>query len=214
MVFGFGEKKKDLKQIDREGQRQVKRSARDIDKEIRNLERQEKELEQEIKKLAKQNQMASCKTLAKRLVEMRTQKDRLIMSKSSIQGMGSKMTQVKVQGQLAETMGSVSTAMSNINNAIDMKETAKTMQTFARQNEMSNLQEEMMSDALADIFDNDEVEEGSENLVSQVLAELNIETTAGLQEAPTNNVMGNKASESSKIPPTGDAQLDKLLAEL
>ena len=66
MVFGFGEKKKDLKQVDREGQRQVKRSARDIDKEIRNLERQEKELEQEIKKLAKQNQMASCKTLAKR----------------------------------------------------------------------------------------------------------------------------------------------------
>ena len=47
------------------------------------------------------------------------------MSKSSIQGMGSKMTQVKVQGQLAETMGSVSTAMSNINNAVDMKETAK-----------------------------------------------------------------------------------------
>lgn len=217
MPFGFGgsDKKKDLKTVDREGQRSIKRSERDIEREIKTLERKEKETEAEIKKYAKLGQKQSATTLAKSLVQLREQKQRLIQSKSSLSGMGVKMTGVKAQAQLAQTMGTATTALSNINKAVDAKGTMQTMQEFARQNEITNMQEDVMNDALAGMFDDDVVDEESEQVVSQVLAELNIEQTAGLQSAPITNVRAQGTSVSTQNQSTvSDAELERLIAGL
>lgn len=217
MPFGFGgsDKKKDLKTVDREGQRSIKRSERDIEREIKTLERKEKETEVEIKKYAKLGQKQSAITLAKSLVQLREQKQRLIQSKSSLSGMGVKMTGVKAQAQLAQTMGTATTALSNINKAVDAKGTMQTMQEFSRQNEITNMQEDVMNDALAGMFDDDVVDEESEQVVSQVLAELNIEQTAGLQSAPITNVRAQGTSVSTQNQSTvSDAELERLIAGL
>ena len=87
------------------------------------------------------------------------------------------MTATSMATQVAATaaIGSVSTAMGKANQAIDTKEMNKIMADFTRQNEVMEVRQEMMDDALTDAFDNEDLEEEADQVTGQVLAELGIE---------------------------------------
>ena len=217
MVFGIGKKKTpDVKTADREGQRTVKKGTRDIDKEIRDLEREEAKALAEAKKYAAKNQMNAARTLAKSVANYREQRDKLIAYKANLQSLSSKMTVVKANHTVGTAIGNAGTAMQQINQATNVKETMKTMNNFSRQNEITAFQEEQVTDALASVFDNDGIEEESDFIVNQVLTELNIENTAGLESAPTYNPNASRTAVSTQngYQPTGDPELDRLLMSL
>jgi len=62
----------------------VSRSQRDIEREIKQLERQEKQIAADIKKLAAQGQMSSARLLAKQIVQIRNQRERMYKSKATL----------------------------------------------------------------------------------------------------------------------------------
>lgn len=166
-----------------------------MDREMRELDRQEKYITAEIKKRAKLARGAddpALKSLAKNLVQVRAQRDKLIGARAHLGAVGMTANSMATQVAAASAMQGVTNAMKTANNAVDTKEINKIMNEFARQNETMAVREEMMDDALADAFDSEELDAEADNVTSQVLAELGVEMDS--------KMVG--LSAPSKAPPT------------
>jgi len=73
--------------------KEVRSSQRDIDKEIRELDRREKQVMADIKKRAKvapNNSDSVLRTLASQMVQIRSQREKMIKARAHVGGMGMK----------------------------------------------------------------------------------------------------------------------------
>ena len=199
----FGKKptpREQAKAAQKETKSTVRSNQRQMDRDIRDLDRQEKLLLQQIKQRAKAPGVnpqtdSALKAQAKQLVQLRKQKEKMYQTKAQLNSVGMQATAMATQVSAVTAMGSVTEALSSANTAMDAKKMGKTMAEFQRQNEIANVKEELLNDALADAFDESDVEEEADDVTAQVLAELGVEMDskmAGL-DAP------------SKVPPTGEA---------
>ena len=158
----------------------VRSNQRQIDRDIRDLERQEKLLLQEIKSRAKAPGVdpstdRGLKSQAKQLVQLRKQKEKLYETKAHLNSVGMQATAMASQISAVTAVGSVTAALSAANEVMDAKKMSATMAEFTKQNETAKMKEEMMNDALADAFDESDVEEEADMVTNQVLAELGVE---------------------------------------
>ena len=155
-----------------------------MEREIRELDKQEKQVTMELKQRAKAvsggTKDTALNALAKQLVQVRKQREKLFAAKAHIGAVGMHATSMASQVAAASALGSVTEAMGVANQAMDVKATMKIMQEFSMENERLTVKQEMMDEALMDAFDNDEVEEEADLLTSQVLAELGVELDSKL----------------------------------
>mmetsp|Transcript_36105 Transcript_36105/g.43119 ORF Transcript_36105/g.43119 Transcript_36105/m.43119 type:complete len:226 (-) Transcript_36105:171-848(-) len=197
----------------RQTKKDVRSSQRDIEREIRDLERQEKTIMAEIKQQAKRPGVKgmndpSLKAMAKNLVQVRNQRDKLYQAKAQLGAVGMQVSSMASQVAAATAVGSVTTAMNKANNAVDSKEMAKIMNQFARENEVMQVREEMMDDALTDAFDADELEEDADEITGQVLAELGIEMDQKLVGLSTPSSLPAGANANAEEEALADALPD------
>lgn len=203
----------------KETKREVRSSQREMEREIRELEREEKKILMEIKQRAKQPGVkgmndSALKSMAKNLVQLRNQKDKLYASKAHLSSVGMQATSMATQVAATAAIGDVTGAMTKANSAIDTKEMHKIMADFQRQNEVMEVRQELMDDALTDAFDAEDLEEEADQVTGQVLAELGIEMDqkfVGLS-APSKMPAGATAEEDALADAMPDlkARLDAL----
>lgn len=200
----------------KETRREVRSSQRDMDREIRELDKQEKQVTLELKQRAKTpgvnpTKDSALKALAKQLVAVRQQREKLYAAKAHIGAVGMHASSMASQVAAASAIGSVTTAMSAANKAVDTKEMTKIMGEFMKQNETLTVKEETMNDALIDAFDNEEMEDEADNITSQILAELGVEMDSKLVglDAP----MQKPVAEDTLSPAEQEA-LDAALPDL
>jgi division protein CdvB (Snf7/Vps24/ESCRT-III family) len=191
-------------------------SQRDMDREVRELDRQEKQVVLELKQRAKtvsSSNDPTLKALAKQLVQIRTQRDKMISAKAQLGAMGMHATVMASQIGATSALSSVTESMKTANKVMDVKATTKIMVEFQRENERMNVKGEMMDDMLASAFDNDEMEEEAENVTNQVLAELGVELDSQLVglNAPSKNP---NASNGEQLSTAEQDALDDLLPDL
>ena len=158
----------------------VRSNQRQIDRDIREIDRQEKVLLQEIKARAKAPGVdpvtdKGLKSQAHQLVQLRKQKEKLYETKATLNSVGMQATAMATQFSAVMAVESVTTALSSANAATDVKKMGASMAEFQKQTETAKLKEEMMNDALADAFDESDVEEEANAVTNQVLAELGVE---------------------------------------
>ncbi|GMI23896.1 hypothetical protein TrCOL_g4473 [Triparma columacea] len=192
--------------------KQVRSSQRDIDKEIRELERNEKKVMMDIKKRAKvaaNNKDPTLRTLASQLVQIKSQREKLLKARASMGAMGMKASAMKTQVAMSKAIGSVAGTMKVANDAVSASNMSASFAEFAKQSEKMDLSEEMMNDALADAFDGDGVEEEADEITGQVLAELGLQLDGQMAEAPTSKL---PVAEKEKV--DEDAAADFLASEL
>lgn len=185
-----------------------------MDREIRELDKQEKQVVLELKERAKKvnsNSDATLKALAKQLVQLRQQRDKMVGAKAQLGAMGMHATVMASQIGATAAIASVTDSMKNANKVMDVKATTKIMVEFQRENERMNVKGEMMDDMLAAAFDGDEIEEEADNLTNQVLAELGVELDSQLVglNAPSRNPNKNEQLSTAEQ----DA-LDDILPDL
>ena len=184
--MGFGDlfkketPREKAKAAQKETKQTVRSNQRSMDRDIRDLDRQEKLLLQQIKARAKRAGVnpatdTALKAQAKQLVQLRNQKAKLYETKAQLSSVGMQATAMSAQVSMVSAMGNVTSALSSANEVMDAKKMSKTMAEFSRQNETAKVKEELMNDALADAFDESDVEEEADNVTDQVLAELGIE---------------------------------------
>mmetsp|Transcript_23490 Transcript_23490/g.49611 ORF Transcript_23490/g.49611 Transcript_23490/m.49611 type:complete len:230 (+) Transcript_23490:669-1358(+) len=185
----------------KENRSTIRANQRQIDRDIRDIDRQEKLLLQQIKQRAKTSGVdpskdSALKAQAKQLVNLRKQKEKLHETKAQLSSVGMQATAMASQVSAISAVGSVTEALSTANSAMDAKKMSLTMAEFAKQNETAKLKEEMLNDALADAFDEEDVEEEADLVTSQVLAELGVELDG--------KMVGLDAP--SKVPPQKDGE--------
>ena len=108
---------------------------------------------------------------------------------------------------MANSMHTATKAMHTANQQMNPKQMQKVMTEFERQNEISNMTEEMMDEAFAD----DEVEEESSAVINEIFDEIGIESTKSLKQAPNSN-LPSKQQTSSKN--KDEQEADELLSRL
>jgi division protein CdvB (Snf7/Vps24/ESCRT-III family) len=191
-------------------------NQRDIDREIRELDRTEKQLVLELKQRAKAVSSpndSSLKTLAKNLVQVRQQRDKMISAKAQLGAMGMHATVMASQIGATAAIASVTDSMKTANKVMDIKATTKIMTDFQRQQESLAVKGEMMDDALAAAFDGDEIEEEADQVTNQVLAELGIELDSHLVGLSVPSKLPKVANGEQLNAAEQDA-LDELLPDL
>lgn len=168
------------KAASKETKKEVRSNQRQIDRDIRDLDRQEKLLLQEIKSRAKSPGVnpatdKGLKSQAKQLVQIRKQKEKLYETKAQLNSVGMQATAMATQASAVSAISGVTDALGNANKVMDAKKMNKVLLDFQRENERANMKEEMMNDALAEAFDESDVEEEADLVTNQVLAELGVE---------------------------------------
>ena len=124
-------------------------SQRDMEREIRELDRQEKQITMELKQRAKTVQNTNdpaLAALAKQMVQVRKQREKLLAAKAQIGAVGMHATSMASQVAAASALGSVTDSMKTANSAMDVKATTKIMQEFTKENERLEVKQELMDD--------------------------------------------------------------------
>jgi hypothetical protein len=205
----------------KETKREVRSGQRDLEREIRELDRQEKQITAELKQRARApgvnpNTDSALKAMAKQLVNVRANKTKLYGAKAHLGAVGMHASSMASQVAAASAVSSVTSAMASANSAMSAQETAKIMAQFQMENEKLQVKEEMMNDALAEAFDNDEMEEEADNVTNQVLAELGVELDSkfgGLNTPmgrPQNELSMEEQQALDSVLPDLKARLDAL----
>ncbi|XP_033629660.1 charged multivesicular body protein 2a-like [Asterias rubens] len=200
MSFLFGRKKTPAEML-KQNQRALNRAMRDLDRERGRLESQEKKVIADIKKMAKQGQMDAVKVMAKDLVRTRRYVKKFIMMKANIQAVALKIQTLKSNQAMTDAMKGVTKAMSTMNRQLKLPQIQKIMMEFEKQSEILDMKEEMMNDAVDDVIGEEEDEDESDVIVSQVLDELGLVMTDELTAIPgTGGALAQqKAQQPAKL---------------
>ncbi|KAG0743169.1 hypothetical protein G6F35_014182 [Rhizopus arrhizus] len=182
-------------------QRALAKAQRELDREREKLERQEKKLIADIKKSAKENQMGACKVMAKDLVRTRRNVQKFYQMKTQLQAVGLRIQTLRSSQQMAEALKGATKAMGSMNRQMNLPKIQQIMMQFERENEMMDMKDEMMGDAIDDAFEEDEDEAESDEIVNKVLDEIGIHFDQELGEIPTSikQSEGPLASSHEKI---------------
>lgn len=221
--FLFG-KKKTPDEMLRQNQRALTKAMRDLDRERTKMEQQEKKVIADIKKMAKQGQMDAVKIMAKDLVRTRRYVKKFILMRANIQAVALKIQTLKSNNAMANAMKGVTKAMQTMNRQLKLPQIQKIMMEFEKQSEIMDMKEEMMNDAIDDAMGDEDDEDESDAIVSQVLDELGLQLTDELSGLPsTGQSLGvtNKAKEPQAAaaggggpPSDADADLEARLENL
>jgi len=204
MSFLFG-KKKTVKEILREHQRNLNRSIREIDRERTALQNQEKKITIEMKKLAKQGQMGAVKIMAKDLVRTRNNVTKFYKMRTELQAVSLRIQTIKSHQAMAEAMKGVTKAMMVMNRQMNLPAMQRIMMEFEKQSEKMEMKEEMMSDTMDDVLEGEGEEEETEEVINQVLDEIGINLSSQLVDAP---IASTASASSSKTAVKESEDLD------
>ncbi|VDM00956.1 unnamed protein product [Schistocephalus solidus] len=191
----FGKKKTPQEQL-RENQRALNRVIRELDREKQRLDNEQTKVINEIKKLAKQGQNDAVKIMAKNLVRTRTYSKKIMMTRANIQAVSLNMQTLKSTAAMVDAMKQTTRTLVRMNKQMNLPELQKILMEFEKQSQMMEMKEEMISDAMDDVFEEEADAEASDAVVQQILDELGLEIAGEVNRLPT-------SSDSIGVPTSG-----------
>ena len=182
--------------------KEVRSSQRELDRELRDIDRREAQLIADIKKQARDGRETTVRVLARNLVQLRSSRERLLRARGHVGSMATQASSLAASVTVADTMANTSKVMNKLNASV--QKSAMSVAAFQKEAERMNMTEEAMGDMLSDAFDDDEDE--ADAVVDQVLAEVGLNTTKDLHDAPTAALPEPEAAEADDT--------DRLLRQL
>uniref|UniRef100_A0ACD5TJP9 Uncharacterized protein n=2 Tax=Avena sativa TaxID=4498 RepID=A0ACD5TJP9_AVESA len=184
----------------RNSKRELTNATRGIERDIGTLQQEEKRLLAEIKRTAKTGNEAATKILARQLIRLRQQISTLQGSRAQIHGIATHTQAMHANTSVAAGMQSASKAM-GVMNKQDPAKQMKVMQEFQKQSAQMDMTNEMMSDSIDNILDDDQAEEESDELANQVLDEIGVDVASQLSSAPKGRITGKKVVADERWDP-------------
>jgi len=198
------------KELVKEQKKTVRKSQREIDREMRNLEKQEKTLLANIKKNATAGNTSAAKTLAKELVRTRGTMGKLQQASGRLGSIGMQASSMNATMAMTNAIKSGTEVMSAMNKQMDPMEQQAMAQRFAIENDKSQMMSDQFDEMFDSMMDSDEDAE-ADDMVNSVLDEIGISATAGMQVAPQGKVAAEP--EPAEADP-GEADLEARMAKL
>merc|ERR1719495_2899664 len=150
--------------------------------------------------MAKQGQMDAVKIMAKDLVRTRQYVKKFMLMRANIQAVSLKIQTLKSQNSMAQAMKGVTKAMMMMNKQMKLPEIQKIMQEFEKQSEIMDMKEEMMNDVIDDALGDEDDEEETDAIVTQVLDELGLQLSDQLTAVPATGATIAAAGAKGKTP--------------
>lgn len=209
MAFLFGGAKPvDPKQQMRQVDRGLKKSGRELEREIKKLQMDEKKTLAEIKKLASQGQQGAAKMMAKQVVMNRKQQEKLYKGRAQLNGVSNMAKSAQASQAMMKGMATATQAMSMANAQMNPAEMSRMAMEFERQSAQMEMSQEMMEEAMDSALAGSEEEEEADEVVDAVFEELNIDKFSGMSAVPTGPV------ESAAVAEEEDDEVDQMMARL
>jgi len=185
--------------------RTVSKAQRELGRDSMALDREEKQIMVRIKDAQRRGNEGEMKILAKQVVQIRKNKEKLMGASSKLGTVKAQASMMKANNAVATAMTDTSKAMQKINKTMNPEAMQAKMLDFQRMTAQMNINEEMLDDALGDAFDSN-MEEESDEIVRKVLDEIGVDTVKVLGAAPTHQTAKADAEE--------DAETDRIMKEL
>lgn len=134
--------------------------------------------------------------MAKDVVRMRGQVNNFYKMRAQMQSASMQMQSMKSQQTMAKAMAGVTHSLQLLNGQMNMPAMQRMMMEYEKQSEMMEFKQEMMDDAMDDIFEADGEEEKTELMVNQILDEVGMASASGLGSVPT----GGQAVKQAAAP--------------
>lgn len=180
MSFLFGGSPPTTSELATRYKRHINRSIREIDRESARLLNEEKVLMQEVKNVSKNNMKQSMQK-AKAVVRTRRMLNRFSMMKAHMQGIGTRIQSVKTMEALQKAVGSAVQMMQSFNKVAGGKHIISAMQELEKNNALMNIQTEMVDEQLDAVFEEDNDEEDTSDVVMQVMMEAGVELPKSME---------------------------------
>jgi len=148
------------------------------------------------------------KVLAKSMVRLRGQIAKLQSSQAHLRGVGASITTAAATAKVGESMAGASKVMEQFGKVQNPQKVAHTMQQFQKENAKMEMGAEMMDDAMDEIFDTEETEGETDELVGQILDEIGVGVSGELSSAPKKQL--NRAQQDLEIEGIDDDLAERL----
>lgn len=161
-------------------QNDIKKAAREMDRERGKLEKNEKQLMNEMRKAAKENNAATVRMKAKDIVRSRKYQKKFGKLKSQLQAMGLRMQCMKATASMCKSMENVTRAMGAMNQQMNPAKIRAVMMAFQQLSTEMGIKEELMDQAMEDMEDSEgEMEDDADLLVKQIMQEAHLSMSEG-----------------------------------
>ena len=190
---------KNPSQVAKEASSAITKDKRAVDREAASLKREEQKLCAEIKAVAKRpGGEQAAKTLAKQLIKIREQQNRLTAASGQIQSVATHVRTAGATATAASSLAGATRAMGAVNAQMSPAAINQTMQEFAKQSEMMNVKQEMVDDVFESLDESWADED--EDVLAQVMDELALDVTSQMGSAPQRKVAAGAASSADATP--------------
>jgi charged multivesicular body protein 2A len=183
MSFLFGGNPPSTAELARRYKQHINRSIRDLDREYNRIALEEKQLMKEVKIHSNNNLKLSFQK-AQAVVRSRRLLSKFSLMKANMQGISMRIQSVKTTDALQSAVQSAVSMMQNFNKLAGGTKLMGSLQEMEKHNAFMNFQSEIIDDQLDSIFEEDNDEESTHDIVSQILFEagVNIPSTSHLFE--------------------------------
>jgi len=210
MEWLFG-KRLTPQEIIKEQQKTINKSVREIEREKNRLQRSESKIIADIKKAAAEGQMGAARVMAKDLVRTRKHVEKMYKMKTQLQAVSLRIQTVKSQASMADAMRGVTRAMMRMNRTINLPSLQQIMMEFQKQSEIMDLKEDTIGDTMDEMWESDDEEAETDDIINQVLDEIGIKLESELVDAKP--VAKQVPAAAAKAPPEKQAQAADVAAD-
>ncbi|KAK6350060.1 ESCRT-III subunit protein did4 [Orbilia brochopaga] len=180
--WAFGKRMTPAERL-RKNQRALEKAQRELDRERTKLEQQEKKLIQDIKKSAKNNQIGAAKIQAKDLVRTRKYIQKFYEMRTQLQAISLRIQTVRSNEQMMQSMKGATSLLRSMSQGVNIASLQDIAMQFARESDMMEQREEIMSDAVDDVTGLED-EEAEDEVLNQVLDEIGVDREMALGSTP------------------------------
>mmetsp|Transcript_1725 Transcript_1725/g.2714 ORF Transcript_1725/g.2714 Transcript_1725/m.2714 type:complete len:236 (+) Transcript_1725:360-1067(+) len=193
VLESVGLKDKDPREMLKEWTREVRREQRGLDRQIREIEREEIKIKRDMKKLAAKGEREALVSLARALVQSRSAKSRILVSKANMNSVLLELRHQVAQLRMMKSLQSSTKLMAHMNKLRSFPQ----MHQLAYEMEKAGLIQEVMDDALEGVTEtyDDEVDEQ----VDKILEEFAVNRMDQVPAAPTGPVREQLAESGKRL---------------
>lgn len=181
MSFLFGGAPPTTAELAARYKRHITRSIRELDREALKLSNEEKVLMNEVKKASVNNMKLSMQK-AKAVVRTRRTLNKFSNMKAHLQGIGSRIQNIKSMEALQKSIQSAVCMMQGFNKVTGGAHLLSALNDMEKQNGYMTLQSEMTDERLDEIFEEDKDEEDTSEVVIQIMTEAGVQLPASVFE--------------------------------
>lgn len=175
------------------------------------LKREEAKLTADIRSAAAAGSAASLRILAQNMVRLRGNIQRLQVTRAGLQGVGSSLAATAATATMAGSLQNAGAAMQKMGARVDPASTQHQMQQFSYQQDAA---QSMIDDALDTALDGEDIEEGTQDVMQQLMDDIGVELTATLGSVPATRPQATQQAAAVVSRPVAADDEDELMQKL